>query len=263
MNDNSCPRIGKYSTEGLFFGAKICYTNDRSSFDPKLNQTIKSYVYAYKSKYLAVKHMFDKLNAKLDTKKDYISNLSENYDLIVSAKYVNLLKEKRKLCTIKLAKDFNKSIFSSIYGGEVSKGSVISDIEEDTLENLAKKYGVKYKILDNSGKETQRKKTVLTCFKLAEEVLKEFNFKGFSINKDKENIKEFVSGEENWLQLIWYDAWKGCDGKARDEDLYKKFTDNYNLIDSELKNRLKTNGLIGRIKSDGDWDDGRICYVED
>ena len=262
MNDNSCPRIGKYSTEGLFFGAKICYTNDRPSFDPKLNQTIKSYVYAYKSKYLAVKHMFDKLNAKLDTKKDYISDLSENYDLIVSAKYANLLKEKRKLCTIKLAKDFDKDIFSSIYGGEVSKGSVVSDIEEDTLENLAKKYGVKYKILDNSGKETQRKKAVLTCFKLAEEVLKEFNFKGFSINKDKENIEEFVSGEENWLQLIWYDAWKGCDGKARDEELYKKFTDNYNLIDSELKNRLKTNGLTGKIKSDGDWDDGCICYVE-
>ena len=48
MNDNSCPRIGKYSTEGLLFGAKICYTSYKTSFDPKLNQAIKSYVYAYK-----------------------------------------------------------------------------------------------------------------------------------------------------------------------------------------------------------------------
>ena len=66
--------------------------------------------------------------------------------------YVNLLKEKRKLYTIKLAKKFDKDIF-------------LTFMEEKFL---------------------------------------------------KENIEEFVSGEENWLHLIWYDAWKGCDGKARD-----------------------------------------------
>ena len=213
-------------------------------------------MYGFASIFYALKCAFVGL---LDT--DYVSEDSDM--LIIPSKSVQKLKNKQKIYTIKLAEGFDRDIFNKTFGGKISKGSVVSDIEEDTLENLAKKYNLKYEIKNTpKEKESSRKQTILTLFKIATKLVKETNVNGINIYKDKEQILNFTSCKTDSVPFVHYDAWDGTDNDARDKEKYLEFMDKYNKFREKLHTIISQSELKGKIEDDSDWDDGYICYVE-
>ena len=256
INKYPCPRIGKYSTEGLFFGAKICYTCGVKGSNLKVGQSIDTTMYGFASNFYALKCVFVGL---LDA--DYSSKNSDIF--VIPSKNATKLKNKQKIYTIKLAEGFDQGIFNNDYGGKISKGSIVSSIEEDTLENLAKKYDLKYEIKNTpKEKESSRKRTILTLFKIATKLVKETNLSGIDIYKDKEQILNFTSCKTDSVPCIRYDAWDGTDNNARDKEKYLEFMDKYNKFREKVNTAISQSELKGKIEDDGDWDEGYICYVE-
>ena len=256
INKYPCPRIGKYSTEGLFFGAKICYTCGVKGLNLKVGQTIDTIMYGFSSKACALHCAF---MGYLDS--DYTSEDPDT--LSITSKNATKLKNKQKIYTIKLAEGFDQGIFNNDYGGKISKGSIVSSIEEDTLENLAKKYGIKYEIKNTpKEKESSRKKSILTLFKIATKLVKEANINGIDVYKDKEQILDFTSCKTDSVPFIVYDAWDGTDNNARDKEKYLEFMDKYYKFRKKVDTAISQSELKGKIEDDGDWDEGYICYVE-
>ena len=256
MNNNSCPRIGKYSTEGSFFGAKTCYTCGVRKSELKVGQTIDTVMYGFSSKAYALHCAF---MGYLDA--DYTSEDPDT--LLITSKNATKLKNKQKIYTIKLAEGFDQGIFNNDYGGKISKGSIVSSIEEDTLENLAKKYGIKYEIKNTpKEKESSRKQSILTLFKIATKLVKEVNVNGIYVYKDKEQILDFTSCKTDRVPFIGYDAWDGTNNNARDKEKYLEFMDKYEKFRKKVDTAIFQSELKGKIQDDGDWDEGYICYVE-
>ena len=244
-------RIGR-STEGLFFNKDItCFTYTKHES------------YAYKSKTICVRHMLESFcKAYLDPfEGDIYKNVSYGGLLHINKKHISNLKTTVKLFTLKVDGKKNKDV-KDIFGSSISGKKEIISTEEDTVENFAKKYGVKYDIIDTSGKENIRKKELISLKKITVDTLKHFkDYKGFSANTiEKEDLEKFYSGESNTIGLIRWDAWVGTENKARDSNALEIFNKKYDDVLKYLEQKAKEENLSGSFSDDGDWDDGTIYY---
>lgn len=260
-NDNLI--VGIKSEEGLF-GPKTI-TAYYSLREDDSSPTEKDYVWCYSDPKRCVRHMFDKYKCGLngvDEKQstcDWEINLTEHdfTKIIIKAKNKNKLNTRICLYKLEIIPDGRMDK----YGVEAKSVIKVISKEVATVDEFAKKYGVKY-IIDNTiqlSSSELRKFIQNTLTAVKDKVPSDV--KGIDICKpDKEDIEEFLSGDTKSFPLIRYDAWDGTNNRARDEDAYNEFDEKLQsvvkAVDETLKTNPNTSKYYSHIGCSGDWDDG-------
>lgn len=132
-----------------------------------------------------------------------------------------------------------------------------------TMKELVSKYDIKFEVNDNSSIIRERTKIYNDLLKISKEIIKESMTKfprkhcgfGPATFEEDDEKERFLSGMTNEIDVIHCDAWDFCDGKARDDSEYRKYTDVFNWIFGQCREKMSN---YGTIDYGGDWDDGPI-----
>ena len=233
-----------------------------------LNGGVKCYICSY-TKY-SVGSSFSVYGDLIDTIAEAIRKfLCISFGLRKDSNYTMNKKDNEKM-----VKD-TKTVY--LYKGTAkfkasSKGCLEYDFKvdeilcEDTINTIINKYDIKFDIKDTTSVEKSRAKIYNEALKISKQIVKEALNKypggkaGFAANGfyDDDEKEEFLSGIEDNFPVVNCDAWEYTGGKARDEEEYKKYTECFNFIYGQCKEKLSK---YGKIDYYGDWDDGPIVLI--
>ncbi len=255
--------VGVKSEEGLF-GPKTI-TAYYSLREDDGSPTEKDYVWCYSDPKRCVRHMFDKYKCGLngvDEKQstcDWEINLTEHDFTKIIIKAKNKDKLNTRICLYKL--EIIPDGRMDKYGVEAKNVIKVISKEVATVDEFAKKYGVKY-VIDNTVQlsSSELRKFIQNTLTAVKDIVPN-DVKGIDICKpDKEDIEEFLSGDTKSFPLIQYNAWDGTNNRARDEDAYNEFDEKLQsvvkAVDETLKANPNTSKYYSHIGCGGDWDDG-------
>jgi len=170
--------------------------------------------------------------------------------------YKQLVDENKYIYISKFNHKYNPK---GITYGEQHKYKFISVEDKGNVMSLISKYSIKTKVKDNGIKEDDREKIYKDACKIANKVILDLSKsdpnikKGFNVvNHDEYDLSDFINGIDNYIDIIYCDAWSYTNNKARDEEEYNKYQQALDNVVEEFKNRVK----FAKVEYDGDWDDG-------
>ena len=150
----------------------------------------------------------------------------------------------------------------------------IIDKKEGTLKEFIDKYNIKKDIA--SEKEFKdRGKLQKEAANVAKSIITKLKSKypkiedGFGVimydkfhedDIEYKRLIEFKYGMENYIDIIWCDAWEYTDQKARAEELYNGYIECFNDIFGEFKKVMEKYKNV-TVDYYGDWDDGPIVII--
>lgn len=247
------------STEGVFdiFSNKYLYTSGDYNNEMKSLDTVR----CHKDLKTAVTRA--------------VSNLGENaynsfgkiIGVEIRGKNINKLNDNLTIYKIESEKTVKHMKQRSGHGDENNLQKPFKEIEKETktYNEWIKKFGIKVIVKGVSTPGTNRKTEANNVKSILIPYAKTILEKGFEISVDADEMNEFVNDDNDSFTIIFYDAWKFTDGKARNDDEYEKFdkalVDLLNKLNEFVKS--KPDKFHGKISTDGDWDDGYIEYTLD
>lgn len=107
------------------------------------------------------------------------------------------------------------------------------------------------------------KKAIATAAKEFPKVKKSFWLASADDDYKDFYLDDFLSGSENTIPVIKYDAWEYCDGNARNQGKYEEFGDAYAKVIDTFRALIKDSSIshAGKVGDGGDWDDGAIEFT--